>query len=892
MGKKVRVGALLTVVLLAGAPDIGLGNSAVSSVERPYLLPWKIVAEKAREGSLFCFCLREIEPESKIKPTAEDTTGEPKLKEDYCCRASEPLTVKLPEEAVNPDSETNVDLQISRFSEGFWQSQRKATGHTEPNKTHVPAVLEKEGLFKIVFAALALDGQPKQVEAHAIVVGNWKKDILAFCRQIRDQIEANRDSQLIRSSIAVSHFERVMELVSGSPVLSWKILQSLAEAVQSKLDYDTGKCPDLVVGLNKIRFKPFDGAQIEEFAVFVPESKDRTRAQAMYLHADRGRWAAKDNYVNRSGLIDIWWHTVPPEQSRWKTYERFLKIIEQKVLIDKDKVYIEGPCVNGIQAISLALNHPDQWAECNASLGNSYRHLAGNSFNLPMIFVKGGHNEEDLVGYYDFAVKCFEYYNCKHFKWSKTKRIEHLRGTKIPYAVREKNPLRVLYTMESLGNPRAYWVTIKGRRDENLPGTIDACVWGQTILVRTDNIDSYSFDLAGAPLDSNRPVEIIENGQSLGRVTEDIFTKAPGNQEVGAFVKSDRLHGPVGDVFTDPYVVLWGTAGGEEFVKRSEKTARELANGAPCYSDVNAPSELVKSHNVVFVGKPAADCWSSKVCEGLPLRIVENKVAAWDKLYDATDAGFIVIHPNPLFPERYSAVFSATSLRAMTDISRAYAQMKSIRPADIGVFENTGRSGIKWRMLEKLDSNWRLHKGWDRVLTTIKKNHEQWRWHQWVGKVLRRQFKVDVVICEEPFQFKDLTPAGPVTYRDLFNTFKNNWIIMVRMDGKSLRSLLTVPFGNIFKRQVSGPVIEGVTLTRAAKGKDPNTLLIDDLKEETVYTVALPEKCLNGQRMGVVIENYDIIGQAYLVPTLREYLTGEVDKNVDEELDGLIFQIY
>ncbi len=883
---------MLTVVLLTGLPDIGLGNSAVSSAERPYALPWKVVAEKARQGSQFCFCLRQIEPESKTRPSPKDTTGELEVKQDYCGRASEPLIVKLPEGAVNPDSETNVDLQISRFSQGFWRDQRKATGRTEPNKTHVPAVLQKDGLFKIVFPALALDGQPKQVEAHAIVAVNWKKDILAFCRQIRDQIEANRDSQLIRSSIALAHFERVMELVSGSPVLSWRILQSLADAVQSKQDYDTGKCPDLVVGLNKIRFKPFDGAMIEEFVVFVPDIKEDSHGRAMYLHTAKRRWAAKDNYANRSGLIDIWWHTVSHEQIRWKVYERFLSIIEQKILINKDRVYIEGQCGNAIDAIALALNYPDQWAECNASLGNSYRHLAGNSFNLPMIFVKGGHNEEELIGYYDFAVKCLEYYNCRHFKWSKTKRIEHIRGAKIPYAIREKNPLRVLYTTESLGNPRAYWVTIKGRRDENLPGTIDACVWGQTILVRTDNVDSYSFDLAGAPLDANRPVEIIENGQSLGRVTQDIFTKASGNQELGDFVKNERLHGPVWDVFTDPYVVLWGTAGGEEFVETSQRTAVELAKGAPCYSDANAPTELFKSHNVVFVGKPAANCLASKVYEDLPVRIVEGQVRAWHKVFEATDAGFILVHPNPLFPERYSAVFSATSLRAMTDISRAYAQMKSTRPADIGVFENTDHSGIKWRMLEKLDGNWRLHKSWDRVLTTIKKNHEQWRWHQWMGKVLKRQLQVDVVICEEPFQFKDLMPAGRVTYRDLFNTFKNNWIITVRMDGKSLRSLLTVPFGSIFKRRVSGPVIEGVALARAAKGKDPNTLTIDDLEEETVYTVALPERCLNGQRMGVVIENYDIIGQTYLVPTLREHLTSEVTTDVDEELDKLVFQIY
>ncbi|GAH99642.1 unnamed protein product, partial [marine sediment metagenome] len=62
----------------------------------------------------------------------------------------------------------------------------------------------------------------------------------------------------------------------------------------------------------------------------------------------------------------------------------------------------------------------DQWAECSMSLGNSYRHLAGNAFNLPLIFVKGGHNQDPLVGYYDFAVRCFQYHGCWRLKHNKT----------------------------------------------------------------------------------------------------------------------------------------------------------------------------------------------------------------------------------------------------------------------------------------------------------------------------------------------------------------------------------------------------------------------------------------------------------------------------------------
>ncbi len=44
---------------------------------------------------------------------------------------------------------------------------------------------------------------------------------------------------------------------------------------------------------------------------------------------------------------------------------------------------------------------------------------------------------------------------------------------------------------------------------------IDAVVWGQSILVKTDNIDAYTLNLQLAPVDCNRPVEIIENDKRL-----------------------------------------------------------------------------------------------------------------------------------------------------------------------------------------------------------------------------------------------------------------------------------------------------------------------------------------------------------------------------------------
>ena len=83
----------------------------------------------------------------------------------------------------------------------------------------------------------------------------------------------------------------------------------------------------------------------------------------------------------------------------------------------------------------------------------------------------------------------------------------------------------VFYTIESLANPKAYWVRIDGREDENFNASIDAIVWGQSILLKTKNVDAYSLDLELAPIDRTRPIEIIENGNSLDFTTGSVFTK-------------------------------------------------------------------------------------------------------------------------------------------------------------------------------------------------------------------------------------------------------------------------------------------------------------------------------------------------------------------------------
>jgi hypothetical protein len=732
---------------------------------------------------------------------------------------------------------------------------------------------------------------PTSDQAYCIIRDDWKKDLLAFCRNQKEECETHPDPQLIRSSIVTSHFDDVMEIITKTPILSATLLKTLAAAIKSRQDFNDGNIPDLVTGLNKLRFKRFDGAPIEEFVLFIPDKPGDTRPSAVYLYPDSRRVGAQNQYSTRSGIIDIWWPTIGHKEINWKSFTEFMKILRGKINLDEDRIYVNGECNNGLAAMSLALNYPDQWAEVSASLGNTYRHLAGNAFNLPLIFVKGEHNEEVMLGYYNFAVECFKYYGSRNFKHSLTKSTGEMRGTALPETLRERNPMRVLYTIESLANPKSYWAKINGREDENFNATIDAIVWGQNILVKTKNVDAYSLDLSQITIDCNRPVEISENDQSLGFVTGPVYSKKSAKYKDAVHVKNENLSGPVWDAFTDPYVVVWGSKGQVAQTDLNKKIAKSLAGSGPCVADTNVSDDLMSSHNLIVVGIAETNMWLAKVADKLPAKIKDGKVIADEQSYEKADMGIIIIYPNPLNPAKYLAVFTGTSEKALSNISTAYSQMKSKKPADVGIFEVAQNNQINWLRLEKFNTVWNWHSQWNQVLAETKKTHPQWQWRQWLAEAVRRQLGADAIVLEEPFESSEPISQGKITFRDVCSIFKNDWIVKISLNGKNLRELLTVPFNDISSREASAPVIAGVTWAKTQNQAQDKTICINELADDKEYTVAFPYRAINGKRMGLVMKDYKITGEEYMVLLLKEYLTRKGAIDLDTELDSMQLNI-
>ena len=125
-----------------------------------------------------------------------------------------------------------------------------------------------------------------------------------------------------------------------------------------------------------------------------------------------------------------------------------------------------------------------------------------------------------------------------------------------------------------------------------------------------------------------------------------------------------------------------------ELSKISKEIANSLAHGAPCFSDVNMPEAMISSHNLILVGTPDSNRWLGKIYDSLPVK------------FSGKNMGYMLIYPNPINPEKYVAVFSSTSSTAMMNIPKAYQQMMSMQPSDVGIFEVIDDGNIKWHIIE------------------------------------------------------------------------------------------------------------------------------------------------------------------------------------------------
>ena len=78
------------------------------------------------------------------------------------------------------------------------------------------------------------------------------------------------------------------------------------------------------------------------------------------------------------------------------------------------------------------------------------------------------------------------------------------------------------------------------------------------------------------------------------------------------------------------------------------------------------------------------------------------------------------------------------------------------------------------------------------------------------------------------------------------------------------------------------PTIDGVYFVKEMAGS--GCTHVSQIKDDQYYMVALPEKLVNGSRIGMILKDYEIVGEGYQIQLLCDYLKSMKNLELDSEL--------
>lgn len=144
-----------------------------------------------------------------------------------------------------------------------------------------------------------------------------------------------------------------------------------------------------------------------------------------------------------------------------------------------------------------------------------------------------------------------------------------------------------------LSHASMYWGRIDVMRRFGLLATLDAAIAGNVVSVKTGNLSRFTLHLDASPLAGATDVALYADGfKAYSGPAHEITLKAlysAAGQLIGwqpdcfppgfAAVKSPELPGLIGDVFTRPFTVVYGTAGNAEMTAMHRAEAEAFCKG-------------------------------------------------------------------------------------------------------------------------------------------------------------------------------------------------------------------------------------------------------------------------------------------------------------------------
>lgn len=422
--------------------------------------------------------------------------------------------------------------------------------------------------------------------------------------------------------------------------------------------------------------------------------------------------------------------------------------VESHCKIDPDQVHLVGLSLGGFAGWRIASRYPDRFATLTAFCGGGEPELAVNLRHLGLNVVHGTRDRNVPVSLSREMVAALkqagieanytEYPQSGHVVWGET------LGSGLLYRWmsnrrRVGDPRRISFRTYTLRHASAYWATVESMIDPAKPAFVDVFVPpGDTlVLVQADNVGRLSLKVPGLLIEAERRVRFEVNGEIFQARRDDRGWRLdiePAKD--GTWAKRPGLSGPIQDVFYEKFVVVVPSEGGPQVVNRwlaaagraMAWTQQMVANRVQVVSASAVTDELMGEAHLICFGNPSNNAVLRRMTGLLPLHADTGRVFAGGEALDGHVVGFVMIHPNPLAPDRYLVVCSGLA-EAVAELGAAVLGPIALSPPRVEDLVLMGADGkiVNWKGANEkerglgermgarlpgrgpvLDRNWRL----------------------------------------------------------------------------------------------------------------------------------------------------------------------------------------
>ena len=312
-----------------------------------------------------------------------------------------------------------------------------------------------------------------------------------------------------------------------------------------------------------------------------------------------------------------------------------------------------------------------------------------------------------------------------------------------------QNVAAVRYTATDELARGAYWVRVEEWGSRGMPASIDARVegGGSTLHVELENVQAASIDLKSAPIDPNKPLQIVV-GENPAQTVDaplppSLWISRDGEISANAPPKPPRrLHFPGGSFALyhgEPLLIVPGTQGTAETTRRLAEIAKLASRSAdgkwpPAGEDeqptvfqmttgrlrIRADDDVtdadLQANNLVLLGDATQNSVVRKIAKKLPVAIRDGRIRTHDGFaWDYAGRALGLLHFNPLAERRLIYWVAAADLDfyrpgTIAPLTTMMDYQGSIEaPADFIITDTAQRQLIAAR---RFDSRWNWEPGY------------------------------------------------------------------------------------------------------------------------------------------------------------------------------------